>query len=426
MLITKAPKGTQDLLPEEIHRWHFIEDAMRTVCALFGYREVRVPTFEHTELFTRSVGDTTDIVQKEMYTFIDKGGRSVTLKPEGTAGVARAFVEHSLYAKPLPQKMYYLYSPVFRYERPQAGRLREHHQFGVEVFGAASPTADAEVIALALHVLSRLGLGKMHVHINSIGCPECRPGYQHRLRAYYGDHRQQMCPVCSERYERNPLRLLDCKVEGCRALVDGAPSVLDSLCEGCADHFGRLKEYLRTLKIDYIVDPRIVRGLDYYTRTVFEIIATEIGAQSTVCGGGRYDGLISDVGGPPTPGIGFGMGMERLLILMEKRGVEAPDPGSLDVFVVALGEPARREAVGLVGALREAGIRADLDHAERSAKAQFRFADRLGCRFTLVIGDEELSAGTVLLREMARSTQQSVPADAIINTLRKALEEPNE
>lgn len=421
MLITQAPKGTRDVLPSEAHRWHLIERVMREECAAAGYREVRVPAFEHTELFLRSVGGTTDIVQKEMYTFEDKGGRSITLKPEGTAGVARCFVENGLYAQPLPAKMYYLYSPVFRYERPQAGRLREHHQFGVEVFGAAGPTADAEVIGLALSVLGRLGLGRLQVRVNSIGCPACRPAYHTALREYFAGRLAGLCDDCRNRYERNPLRLLDCKRESCRTAAEGAPSVLGSLCGDCLSHFERLKDYLGALGADYLVDPFIVRGLDYYTRTVFEIVAPEIGAQSAVCAGGRYDGLIAEVGGPDTPGIGFGMGMERLLILMGKRGVLPPEPAWLDVFVASRGEAAARRALALVRDLRQAGIRSDLDHAGRSLKAQFKHADRIGCRFVPVIGEDELSGGTVTLRDMRKGVERPVPMDELIAILQNEI-----
>lgn len=423
MLITKAPKGTRDMLPEEGIRWHRMENVMRAVCALYGCREVRVPAFEHTELFLRGVGGATDIVQKEMYTFEDKGGRSVTLKPEGTAGVARCFVENHLYARPLPLKMYYLNSPIFRYERPQAGRLREHHQFGVEVFGAAEPTADAEVIALALDVLSRLGLGKLQTHINSIGCPACRPAYQKKLMDYYSGHLDDVCPTCKDRYGRNPLRLLDCKEDSCQALKREAPRATEYLCDDCAGHFERLKGYLDALDVDYVVDPLIVRGFDYYTKTVFEAIATEIGAQSAVCAGGRYDGLIAEVGGPVTPAVGFGMGMERLLLLMEKRGVAAPDPGLLDLFIVFHGEAARTAAVKLAARLRDEGVRCDLDHAGRSVKAQFKYADRLGCRFAAVIGEDELVEGCVTLRDMAGGGERRIGVDALAGALREAMGE---
>jgi len=407
MLITNAPKGTKDVLPQESYQWHYLEEKARETCRLFGFREVRVPTFEHTELFLRSVGDTTDIVQMEMYTFEDKGGRSITLKPEGTAGVARCFVQNKLFNEPLPQKMYYLSTPVFRYERPQAGRLREHHQFGVEVFGASHYTMDAEVIGLAVSFLSSLGLGHMVVHINSIGCPECRQAYQTALREFIAQREDQMCETCRQRMERNPLRILDCKVPTCQQALEGAPRIIDYLCEDCAQHFEGLKTTLDALQIPYEVDPGIVRGLDYYTRTVFEIIAPEIGAKSAVCAGGRYDKLLSEVGGPDLPGVGFGLGMERLLIALQAKGHSIPEPDSrCDVFVVTGGEDAVSIAMPLVMRLRKQGISADLDHQHRSMKAQFKYADKLGARIALTLGEDELQKGTVRIKDMHAGSEE--------------------
>ena len=424
MLITKAPKGVGEVLPQDSYRWQAIEDCMRETCRRFGFREVRVPTFEHTELFLRGVGGTTDIVQKEMYTFEDKGGRSITLKPEGTAGVARTFVEKGLANLPMPVKMYYLYSPVFRYEQPQAGRLREHHQFGVEVFGAEQPSMDAEVILLALRVIESLGIHGLEVHLNSIGCPKCRPAYMDKLRAYFGEHRETLCPTCQGRLERNPLRIFDCKSEICQGVVAGAPSVQEALCEECQAHFTALQGYLRDTGVTYRVNPRLVRGLDYYTRTVFEIIAPQIGAQSTVCGGGRYDRLIEEIGGAATPGIGFGMGMERLLIALEKYGdMPIEEPPLLDVYLAPMGEVAKEKAFSLAQDLRSAGLAVDTDHMGRSLKAQFKYADKTGCRFVGVLGDNELAEGMLHVKDMKTSQECNIPLAEAAAFFRGALEE---
>lgn len=410
MLITKAPKGVAEVLPQDSYRWHAIEDRMREMCRRFGFREVRVPTFEHTELFLRGVGGTTDIVQKEMYTFEDKGGRSITLKPEGTAGVARTFVEKGLSNLPMPVKMYYLFSPTFRYEQPQAGRLREHHQFGVEVFGSEKPSMDAEVILLAMSIIESLGIHGLEVHLNSIGCPHCRPAYTEKLKAYFAQHKETLCPTCQGRMERNPLRIFDCKSEICQGVVAGAPSVQDSLCDDCRDHFETLQTLLANAGVTYRVNPRLVRGLDYYTRTVFEIIAPQIGAQSTVCGGGRYDKLIEEIGGSATPGIGFGMGMERLLMALEKYGdTPMEEPALLDVYLAPMGDAAKARAFALTQELRTAGIAADTDHMGRSLKAQFKFADKTRCRFVGVLGDSELEAGVIRVKDMTKSEETNVP-----------------
>jgi histidyl-tRNA synthetase len=414
-LITSAPKGTKDVTPAESYKWRYIESVMRDTCDTFGYREIRTPAFEHTELFLRGVGQTTDIVQKEMYTFTDKGNRSVTLKPEGTAGVVRAFIEDRIYADAQPTKMFYLYCPVFRYERPQAGRLREHHQFGVEVFGAPDASADAEIIALAFDVFQKLGVRELTLNINSIGCEKCRPEYTKRLKEYFAPHINDMCEDCKRRIDQNPLRLLDCKK--CATVAKDAPSMLDSLCDDCAQHFVHLKRYLTALGLDYTINPRIVRGLDYYTKTVFEIISTHAGSQGTVCGGGRYDRLVEEIGGPPMAGVGFGMGMERLLLVMGNQGVEIPRPPLCDVFFCTYGEAAKTQAVALCGGLRQKGIKAEVDHARRSMKAQFKYADKIGATYTVVIGDDELAKGVVKLKNMQSGVEREIEtarlADAI-------------
>lgn len=412
-MLTQAPKGTQDMLPQESHRWQRIERSMRRICALAGYREIRTPIFEHTELFQRGVGDTTDVVQKEMYTFEDKGNRSITLKPEGTAGAVRAFIESHMYADALPCKLYYAACPCFRYEKPQSGRLRQFHQNGVEVFGAKDASVDAEIIKLAMDVLHANGIDGLKLNINSIGCPTCRKAYLDKLRDYLRPKLPGLCKTCQERFERNPMRILDCKEDA--AKLTDAPAMLDNLCEDCATHFEKLKGYLAAMKLDYQIDPRIVRGLDYYTKTVFEIITdTPEGDALTVCGGGRYDGLVEALGGPATPGIGWGMGIERMLMVQDMRGTAPEAPGYLDTFVVTLGDEARMAGVKLVNELRAVGVKTDLDHAARSMKAQFKYAGKLGVKNVIVIAGDELARGTVKLRDMVNSTEREIPANEVV------------
>ena len=403
----QAPRGTRDVLPADSYRWQYLESKMRQAAALAGYREVRTPVFEHTELFLRGVGDTTDIVQKEMYTFKDKGDRSITLKPEGTAGAARCFLEHNLNAEALPCKMYYLDAPIFRYENPQSGRLREHHQFGLECFGAQEATADAELILLAYHLLEELGIRNLKVKINSIGCPKCRPAYHRTLKDYLADRFDGLCEDCRERFDRNPLRALDCKQRKCRELTKDAPSMLDLLCDDCRAHFEELKSCLDSAGIPYAVDSRIVRGLDYYTKTVFELITETKDGSLTVCGGGRYDNLVEEIGGPSLPAVGFGMGLERVLMLLECEGIALPEPRWYEIFVTYMGNH-RAEAFRLVQMLRAEGIKADLDHCRRSLKAQFKYANKTGTPLTGVIGDEEADAGAVKIKNMATGEEQTV------------------
>ena len=415
-MLIKAPKGTKDILPQEVYKWHYIEDTIRRITQVFGYGEIRTPVFEHTELFERGVGDTTDIVQKEMYTFQDKGGRSITLKPEGTAGVARAYIEHKLYANSQPVKMFYL-TPCYRYERPQAGRQREFHQFGVEVFGAPEASVDVEVIALAMNLFQELGIKGLALKINSIGCPKCRPVYHEVLKSYLSNHLDELCGTCRDRYEKNPLRVLDCKVKGCQPIIKGAPHMLDHLCEECNDHFEDTKRFLKAADFDYTIDPMIVRGLDYYTKTVFEIISDSIGAQGTVCGGGRYDGLVEECGGPSVPGVGFGLGMERLLLVLESQNIEIPEPIVCDIYFTTIGEKAREKAFELTKYLRRKGISSDMDHVGRSLKAQFKYADKLGARFVGTLGDDELTSGQLRLKEMATGSEEIVAFDRIADYL---------
>ncbi len=420
-MLTQAPKGTRDMLPADAHLWQMIEARMREVAALAGYREVRTPVFEHTELFLRGVGGTTDIVQKEMYTFLDKGERSITLKPEGTAGAVRAFIEGRLYADALPCKMYYLNAPIFRYENPQAGRLREHHQFGMECFGGSQPTVEAELISTLFSLLSGLGIKNLSVHINSIGCKECRPKYHAALKDFLGERISEMCPTCRERFERNPLRILDCKEEKCKAIVKDAPSMLDMLCEGCHDHFEGLKTLLSAQDIGYAIDPRIVRGLDYYTRTVFEIIMQTGREGLALCGGGRYDALVEELGGPATPAAGFGIGLERILIELKNAGTEPVAPTITDVYVAAITDDDRTEAYLLTQKLRTAGVKAECDHAGRSLKAQFKFAGKIA-PFVAVVGGDERARGTVLLRNMNTREQQEIPLATAPEAIKQLIE----
>lgn len=409
-LITNAPKGTLDLLPKESYKTQFVENTMREVAENFGFLEMRTPVFEHTELFHRSVGETTDVVQKEMYTFEDKGGRSVTLRPEGTAGAARAFLENGLFNDPLPQKIYYLTS-CYRYEKPQAGRLREFHQFGVESFGAATPAADAEIISLAHTVFSFLGIRNLSLEINSIGCPACRKEFQNALKAYFETRKDELCDTCRGRLERNPMRILDCKSPVCSEIAAGAPKILDYLCDDCRAHFEAVQKYLTAMHIDFTVNPEIVRGLDYYTRTVFEFVSNEIGAQGTVCGGGRYDGLLEELGGKPMAACGFGLGIERLLLLMEAQKTELPAPPKCDVYFASMGEAANIEAARLALDLREEGLSAQFDTVSRGLKAQMKYADKLGALYTVVLGDTELETRKAQLKNMQNGTLTEISLD---------------
>ncbi len=407
------PKGTKDVLPAEAYKWHFVENTARRIAALYGLKEIRTPTFEHTELFLRGVGDTTDIVNKEMYTFLDKGERSITLKPEGTAGVVRAFIENGLAGGALPLKMYYI-TPVFRYERPQAGRLREHHQFGVEIFGGKGAETDAEVILLARDYIRALGVEGVELHINSIGCKHCRPRYNEALKAYLRPHLAEMCPTCNARFEKNPLRILDCKEEACAKINANAPRAEEYLCDECREHFAKLKQILDSCGVRYTVDPKLVRGLDYYSKTVFEFSSTAIGSQGTVLGGGRYDTLIENLGGPSVPAVGFGSGIERMLLVLENTGKAIPAEPPLSVYVAGLDEAGRHAAFALADELRQAGIAADIDHAARSVKAQFKYAGKLGARYVVVIGQDELASGECTVKHMEDSASERVKREEIV------------
>ncbi len=398
-LLTQAPKGTQDILPGQSEKWQMIESVLRDEASLRGFSEIRTPVFEHTELFSRSVGETTDVVQKEMYTFLDKGGRSVTLRPEGTAGAIRAVLEHSLDNAALPVKISYITS-CYRYEKPQAGRYREFHQFGVEMIGTNEPAADAEIICLADSIFRRLGVRNLSLEINSIGCPTCRREYSQALREYFRAHYDELCETCRGRLEKNPMRILDCKSPVCSAIAKGAPKNLDYLCEDCRAHFEGVKKYLDAAGIEYKINPSIVRGLDYYTNTVFEFVSNDLGAQSTVCGGGRYNGLCEEMGGKSLPALGFGLGLERLLLILEAQGIELPGKRETELYIASIGEAASLAAFRLKNALQECGVAAQCDLSGRGLKAQMKYADKLGAAFTLVLGDDEIAAGKGELKNM--------------------------
>ncbi len=390
-LLTKAPRGTADLLPSESYKLRFLEKTLADTAELYGFQEIRTPVFEHTELFQRGVGETTDVVQKEMYTFEDNGHRSITLRPEGTAGTVRAFLEHGLFNEPLPQKYYYLTS-CYRYEKPQAGRLREFHQFGVEVFGAESPAQDAEIIALASHFFDTFELENIRLEINSIGCRNCRKDYQAALKAYFTENIDRLCDTCRDRLERNPMRILDCKNPECGEVAKDAPKVLDYLCEDCDRHFKSVQRYLRAMDIPFSVNAGIVRGLDYYTRTVFEFVSDAIGAQGTVCGGGRYDGLVEELGGSPTPACGFGLGIERLRLLMEAQGIEFPEAQRPDIYIAPANADCSFEAMRLTEELRRFGLTALTDVSGRSIKAQMKYANKTNALFTMILGEDEIAS----------------------------------
>ena len=400
------PKGTKDVLPEQSYKWQYIEKMAREVAGVFNLKEIRTPTFEYTELFKRSVGETTDVVNKEMYTFEDKGGRSITLKPEGTAGAARLFIENGLASSPMPVKTFYI-TPAFRYERPQAGRLREFHQFGIEVFGSPSFETDAEVIFASSTFLNKLGV-KTKLELNSIGCGICRGEYNKVLKKYFSSHIEEMCETCRTRLDKNPLRILDCKEEGCRKFIENAPAITDYLCDDCSTHFEGVKKLLKAQGLNFTVNPRIVRGLDYYSKTVFEFVSDEIGAQGTVCGGGRYDSLVGQLGGQQVPAIGFAAGIERLMLLMENTGAKFPEPQRVRIYIAGMDGETRAKAFEIAIGLRLKGISAEIDHLNRSVKAQFKYADKLGAEYVAVIGGNELLSGEVNIKNMKDGTTQTV------------------
>ena len=404
----RAPRGTADILPEEQRYWRYVEAEAREIARRYGYGRLDTPVFEHSNLFVRGVGQVTDIVEKEMYTFQDRGGDYVALRPEGTAPVCRAYLEHGMRNLPQPVRMYY-FCPVFRYDRPQAGRFRQHHQFGVEALGDGDPSVDAEVIEMAWQLMKGLGLRDLTLLINSIGDPQCRPAYLERLKAYYASRLDRLCRDCAERLERNPLRLLDCKQPACTDMAREAPQTVESLCQECRDHWERLLSYLQKLEIPFTVEPKLVRGLDYYTRTVFEIQPPEEGGQSNICGGGRYDGLIQELGGPPTPGIGFGAGLERMILNIKRQEAPVPEGDFISVVLAHLGDAAKEAAMSLASELRSRGVGAVLAPAGRSLKSQMRYANSLGIPYALILGEDEMKNGSVILRDMSRGEQREAP-----------------
>lgn len=406
----ECPRGTKDVLPAESYKWNYVEKILREQARIYGISEIRVPMFEHTELFQRGVGDTTDVVQKEMYTFEDKKGRSITLRPELTAGTARSIIQNGLLGGLLPLKAFYIGS-CFRYEKAQTGRYREFHQFGVEMFGTKGPLADAELISLASSVFEVLGVNDIELQINSIGCKECRKNYHKALREYFAQYEEKLCPDCKNRLEKNPMRLLDCKVETCKEIAKNAPKITDYICDECKEHFDGLKNYLDAMGINYTVNPTIVRGLDYYTKTVFEFVSTSIGSQGTVCGGGRYDGLIEELGGTPTPALGFAIGLERLILVMEAQGIAFEEQKPCDIYIGSIGEKATVKAAVLCDVLRKEGFSAETDLMEKGVKGQMKYANKIGSRFSIIIGDDELSNNKASLKNMKTGETKEVALD---------------
>lgn len=415
-MLTNAPRGTKDILPDTVGEWTYVEQKIRDLCSRYGYREIRTPMFEHTELFHRGIGEGTDVVDKEMYTFKDRGDRSITLRPENTASAVRAYLQNKLYGDSSLTKLFYIGS-MFRYDRPQAGRMREFHQFGIEALGEENPAVDAEVILLAVDFLRSLGLKDLELSLNSVGCPSCRPVYRKALQDYFRDKLDDLCDDCKDRFDRSPLRILDCKVDADKPFMKDAPRITDCLCDACQDHFHMVQEYLSHAGISFQLDPRLVRGLDYYTKTAFEIKYAPLGAQSAVAGGGRYDGLIEEIGGKPTPAVGFATGLERVLLALEKQGLLPEQDRKTDGFVIALGDAAQLPAFGLLEKLRRAGLKAGMDYAGRSMKAQMKQANKAGARYALIIGEEEVKESCVQLKNMATSEQQKVSFDNIVEKL---------
>lgn len=420
-MLTSGPRGTKDILPDSSGYWQYVEKTIREVCRNFAYQEIRTPVFEHTELFLRGIGDTTDIVEKEMYTFTDRAKRSITLRPENTAAVVRSYLENKLYSGPQPTKLYYI-GPMFRYDRPQAGRYRQFHQFGVEAIGAQGPGIDAEVISLAVELLKKLGLNDLNLLINSVGCPQCRPVYRTKLQDFFRNNVANLCSDCQSRYDRNPMRILDCKNETCAEYSKGAPHMLDCLCEECSDHFLGLQKLLTAAGINFAINPRLVRGLDYYTKTAFEIQYSPLGAQSAVCGGGRYDGLIAECGGQPTPGIGFAIGIERVLLALEKQELLPQINSTIDVFVAPLGVETQAAAFQLLSKLRHAGIAADMDFMNRSLKAQMKYANKYPAKFVALIGEDELVQQKIMLKNMKTGSQELMDMTALVHMILEGME----
>jgi len=408
-------KGMNDILPGDIETWQFLENSARRIFGNYGFCEIRVPVVEKTELFCRSIGETTDIVEKEMYTFEDKSGNSLTLRPEGTAPVMRSFIQNRLHALDPVSKLYYI-GPMFRYERPQKGRYRQFHQIGAEVIGVEDPKIDAQVLAMLSNYFEEVGIRDVSLQVNSLGCPECRPAYREKLIVFLEERLSHLCPDCNRRYRTNPLRVLDCKIEGCKEATKNAPEVLDSLCQGCSDHFNQIQRHLKDLTVPFTINPRMVRGLDYYTKTTFEMVTGNLGSQNAVAAGGRYDGLIRDLGGPPLPGIGFAMGVERLVLLQGDNRVPSARPG---IFIAGLGDIPSAKAFVLMSTLQREGVFAEMDYQAKSLKAQLRRADKLKARFVLILGEDELARGIGMLRDMANGAQEEIPLTDAVDLIKK-------
>ncbi|MBQ3390440.1 MAG: histidine--tRNA ligase [Firmicutes bacterium] len=407
-MLTQAPKGTSDILPSQSGKWQYLEGLFRDICGRYGMKEIRTPMFEHTELFVRGVGDTTDVVEKQMYSFDDLGGRNLTLKPEGTSPAARAFVQNGLFKEMQPTKMYYI-TPCFRYEKMQKGRYRQFHQFGTEIFGTESPVADAEIVSVAADMLEAVGMKEVELRINSVGCPVCRAKHREALKAFLEPKYGQLCSTCQGRFNKNPMRILDCK--DCQKIVEGAPMMIDYLCEECSSHFEEFQSILKDMDIPFIVDPGIVRGLDYYTKTAFEFVSTKGMAQGTVCGGGRYDHLVEQIGGPEPPGVGFGMGIERLMLMLSEEGIEVPEEASVDYMVITMGDKARSFGIALARKLRKKGRSVQMDMMGRNFKNQFKYANRIGAKKAIIIGDDEVAAGAFSVKDMETGEQITVSAE---------------
>ncbi len=415
-MFIKVPKGTQDILPEDISKWYYVEDIIKEILNKYGYKEIRTPFFEYTDLFVRGIGESTDIVTKEMFTFPDRKGRSLTLRPEGTAPVIRAYLENGMDRTSKVIKLFYLGS-MFRCEKPQAGRFRQFNQFGIEVIGTKSPAADAEVIITVLDVYKKLGLKNLEILINSVGCKKCRVDYIQKLKKYLKDKKDFLCSECKERYNKNPLRVLDCKKDSCKKITESAPVIIENLCQDCESHFAQVKLYLYDQKIIFHEDPRLVRGLDYYTKTAFEIISVGLGAQNAIGGGGRYDDLVEELGGKPTPAVGFAAGIERMIIAIDQQKIEWPVEKRLDIFVAKVNEKNKDTAFRLLQKIRNAGLSADMDYSEGSLKSQMRIANKIGARYTVIVGEEELSKNMVILRNMQTKEQKGIKIDNLIGEL---------
>lgn len=415
-MIISAPKGTIDITPKDVYKWHFIEQKLRGISDKFNFKEIRTPNYEHTELFQRGVGDTTDVVSKEMYTFFDKGDRSITLRPEGTAGAARSFIETGMYADSKPTKLYYII-PCYRYEKPQAGRLREFRQYGVEMYGSPDPSCDAEVISIAKRIFNELGITKLQLNINNIGCPDCRKKYNDKLKAYLSERKEELCSTCRERLDKNPMRIFDCKSEICQGIIKDAPTMFDNVCEPCKEHFDTVLDYLDAMEISYKIDKGIVRGLDYYTKTVFEFVSTDIGAQGTVCGGGRYDNLIEEIGGKPCPGMGFAIGLERLLMVMESLKISFEPEERIKLFIASLDKNSDMFGAKMVNQLRTHGVKCEKDFMGRTLKAQLKYANKINAENLIVIGEEEIANNKFNLKNMDSGEVTEISYDELLSML---------